>query len=184
MSPGINTARPPWGRDPTMRTSRRDVAGYRHSTASLAQGPQHDEESRPASVRRRILRSRLGIKHGRRGAGTPRCGEADEMSPGIGTARPRWRRDPSMTRRADQGLFVGESCEVGSGLSTAAVGQGPHVAEEATRCRREKTQHGRRGVGTPRCGGGNEMSPGNRQRERRAPKRPSSFRSEENLTEL
>ena len=137
MSPGINTARPPWGRDPTMRTSRRDVAGYRHSTASLAQGPQHDEESRPASVRRRLLRSRLGIKHGRRGAGTPRCGEADEMSPGIGTARPRWRRDPSMTRRADQGLFVGDSLRSRLGI-----------------------KHGRRGAGAPRCGGGDEMSPG------------------------
>ena len=44
------------------------------------------------------------------------------------------------------------------GKNTAAVGQGPHDADEPLDVAGYK--HGRRGAGAPVCGGGDEMSPG------------------------
>ena len=62
------------------------------------------------------------------------------MSPGKNTAIPNPQQQPTPpnTAAVGQGPHVAEEATRCRRVrNTAAVGQGPHVAEEATKCRRE-----------------------------------------------
>ena len=142
--------------------SRRRVYSRRHLVASSScWGPCPSEAViLPGTVVMPGPGSRPGERHGRRGVGAPRCGggptgvcsAAVPPKSARGEARPPWGWGPTLRRRADRRLFGGCAAEVGPGRGTAAVGLGPHVAEEGRPasvrrlCRRSRPgeRHGRR----------------------------------------
>ena len=66
--------------------------------------------------------------------------------------QPRWGRGPNCGRKRRD--------VAGQETARPAVGQGPHLREEATRCRRARNRTARGGAGAPPAGGSDEMSPG------------------------
>ena len=144
MSPGKKPHGPRWGRGPTCGRKRRDVAGQETARPAVGQGPHLREEA----TRCRRARNRTA----RGGAGAPPAGGSDEMSPGKKPHGPRWGRGPTCGRKRRD--------VAGQETARPAVGQGPHLREEATRCRRARNRTARGGAGAPPAGGSDEMSPG------------------------